>query len=91
MEHIEQHGCNIAVLDKGFVYIGFVTERGDWFEITSAYNIRRWGTTRGLGELVGGPTENTVLDKVGTVKAPRHALVHLIHVDEAAWKNVLAG
>jgi len=75
----------IVVLDRGFVYIGHVIEDGDFLVLTKAKNFRRWGTTRGLGELVNGPTPQTKLDDVGTVRIPMRALIHLIDVDQAKW------
>lgn len=67
----------IVVLDKGFVYAGIVYDDGGPFiEIQNTVNIRRFGTTAGLGELgLKGPTSETQLDPVPTLLAPRHALV----------------
>jgi hypothetical protein len=78
----------IAVLDRGFVYIGRVAWNDNVLTITDAKCIRRWGTTKGLGELVNGPTPETILDTVGTVHVPEHSLIHLIDVVESAWKNI---
>lgn len=78
----------IAVLDRGFVYIGRVEWNDDVLTITNAKCIRRWGTTKGLGELVNGPRPETILDTVGTIHVPEHALIHLIDVVESAWKNI---
>lgn len=88
-ERIE-HGIQIAVLDKGFVYVGEVATDGAWVYITRAVNVRRWGTTKGLGELVNGPTRNTELDVVGSIRVPFHALQHLIAVEADKWTNKLA-
>ena len=76
----------IAVLDRGFVYVGRVSFEGDFLVIKSARNIRKWGTTKGLGELVNGPTKYTVLDEVGTIRVPMKAVITLIDVDQAKWK-----
>jgi anti-sigma regulatory factor (Ser/Thr protein kinase) len=76
----------IVVLDRGFVYVGRVVIEGDFVVITNAKNIRQWGTTKGLGELVNGPTPSTKLDEVGTVRAPLRALISLIDVDQSKWK-----
>ncbi|MCP4229079.1 MAG: hypothetical protein GY771_02890 [bacterium] len=58
----------IIVADKGWVFAGDCTDNEDGtVTITNAKNIRRWGTTRGLGELVNGPTSKTVVDDYGTV------------------------
>jgi hypothetical protein len=75
----------IAVLDRGFVYIGRVSVESDFYVITNAKNIRVWGTSKGLGELVSGPTSYTILDAVGTVYVPSHALISLIDVDQSKW------
>lgn len=56
----------IVVLDRGWVYVGNVIIEGDLVRIHNARCIRRWGTTKGLGELaLTGPTKNTVLDPTG--------------------------
>jgi len=81
------HGWNIVVLDRGFVYVGAVSTDDRWLYIESAANIRRWGTTRGLGELVTGPKPETKLDPAGNVKAPLSALVHLIEVEARQWET----
>ena len=59
----------IIVADRGWVFVGdcFDNEDGS-VTIHNAKNIRRWGTTKGLGELVNGPLENTKIDNYGTVK-----------------------
>ena len=76
----------IVVLDRGFVYVGRVEVAADFVTITQAKNIRYWGTSKGLGELVNGPLSGTKLDSVGTVKAPLRALISLIDVEQKAWK-----
>ena len=69
----------IAVLDRGFVFVGKVTVEGDFVKIEAARNIRRWGTTAGLGELAAnGPTPNTKLDATGEVVAPLKSVIHFI-------------
>lgn len=83
------HGLQIAVLDRGFIYIGDVVTDGEWCYIANAWNIRRWGTTRGLGELVNGPLANTALDRVGDVRMPMTTLQHLIAVKGEKWTNKL--
>jgi hypothetical protein len=77
----------IVVLERGFVYVGRVALDNDWLTITGAKNIRCWGTRNGLGELVKGPTKETKLDEVGTVRVPMRAVIHLIDVDQVAWKS----
>ena len=71
-------GQQIAVLDRGFVYVGDCVVEREFLRISNARNIRRWGTTKGLGELADGPTDSTVLDQVGEFVAPMKAVNHLI-------------
>ena len=81
-----QPKLQIAVLDRGFVYVGLCRMADGMLEISNAKCVRRWGTTNGLGQLaLTGPTSKTVLDAAGTVHAPASALVHLIDCAEAGW------
>ena len=80
------NGKQIVVLDRGFVYVGDVTTDGDWCEIKNASCIRRWGTTKGLGELAAkGPLENTKLDPAGTVRAPIRAVIAMLACEVEKW------
>lgn len=75
----EVTGTQIVVMDRGFVYVGQVSIKGDMVTISGAKNIRRWGTTKGLGELVNGPIKgSTVTDHVGEVKATLRSVIHFI-------------
>ncbi len=78
----------IVVLDRGFVYVGSVSKEEDFIVIRNAKNIRQWGTTKGLGELIGGPLSETKLDNAGTVRAPFRALISLIDVEQAKWNII---
>ena len=78
----------IAVLDRGFVYVGRVEHTDSGITLRNAKCIRRWGTTEGIGELVNGPLSNTVLDSVGTVHVPERAVISLIEVAAASWKGI---
>jgi len=75
----------IAVLDRGYVYIGQATLADGFLTLTDACCIRYWGTKRGLGQLaLTGPTATTKLDPTTTVRAPLSSLVHLIDVTPEA-------
>lgn len=82
-------GINLVILDRGFIYVGYVQVDDDWVYISQAKNVRYWGTSKGLGELVNGPLPSTKLDDVGTVKAPLSAVISLIKCEESKWKSVL--
>ncbi len=71
-------GKQIAVLDRGFVYVGDVSIEGAFCRITDAKNIRLWGTTKGLGELVCGPTKETKHDHAGELLVPITSILHFI-------------
>jgi hypothetical protein len=89
MEHkCVLRGIAIVVADRGFVYVGNVEVDADWCIVTGAKNIRQWGTTKGLGELVNGPTSSTKLDTVGTVRIPMRAVISIIDVNADAWKSL---
>lgn len=76
----------IAVLDRGFVYVGQCALAGGILTIADARCVRRWGTSNGLGELAAkGPQQRTMLDPAGTVRAPQGAVVHLIDCAAEAW------
>lgn len=80
------HGQQIVVLDRGFVYVGIVTTDADWCVLTNASCVRRWGTRKGLGELAArGPLESTVLDPAGTVRAPMRAVIAMLACEVDKW------
>jgi hypothetical protein len=82
------HGLQIVILDRGFVFVGDVSTDGDWVTISNAKNVRRWGTSQGLGELAArGPQPETKLDIGGTIKAPHRALIGMIACEVASWKR----
>jgi len=79
-------GLQIAVLDRGFVYVGDVSIDGELVRITSARNVRVWGTENGLGQLaLEGPQKATKLDPAGVVTAPMRAVIHFIECAKT-WK-----
>jgi hypothetical protein len=47
--------------------------------------IRRWGTTKGLGELVNGPLSGTVLDRAGEVEFHELTVVASIKAEAGPW------
>lgn len=84
----QDHGMAIVVLDREFIYVGKATTNGDWCYIADASNVRYWGTTKGLGQLVReGPTANTKMDPVGLIKAPMRAVISIIPTREELWNR----
>lgn len=81
----------IAVLDRGFVYVGHCTVADGVLTITNAQCIRRWGTSAGLGQLATqGPQPATKIDPAGTVRAPLTSVMHLIDCNTSAWPGLAA-
>ena len=81
----------IVVLQRGWVYIGRLERNGSDCKLHNAYNIRRWGTSKGLGELANeGPKTNTELDKCyGVVEFDYLTVVHTISCKESIWASKL--
>lgn len=75
----------IVIADRGWVYVGKSREVGDQLVIEDARCIRRWGTTRGLGQLAAdGPTPDTTLDPMGLLVVPMRAVIARIAC-KSAW------
>ena len=80
----------IVVLQRGWIYVGRFERNGYDCKLRNAYNIRIWGTTKGLPELVNGVTSSTKLDKCeGVVEFDWLTVVYTITVNEKKWKSVL--
>jgi hypothetical protein len=81
--------AKIVVLQRGWVYVGRFERNGNDCKLHNAYNIRVWGTTKGLPELVNGVTKDTKLDKCeGVVEFDWLTVVCSITVNIEKW-NVL--
>lgn len=86
---IKHMGIRIVVCDRGYVHIGYVAYDTVFFYVRKAQNIRRWGTTAGLGQLKDGPRQETVLDPYGSLQIPMHAVLFFVDVDASKWEGVL--
>lgn len=86
-----QRGDEVRILigQRGWVWVGYYAEDGDAVTLTGARNIRRWGTTNGVGGLVDGPNSGTVLDPAGTVRLHALGVVATLDADTDAWKEHL--
>ena len=77
----------IVVLDHGFVVVGHVEFDGHYIVVTNCRCVRRWGTSKGLGQLaVEGPLPNTVLDAQPTTRVHELQVVQMIDCEGEAWK-----
>lgn len=73
-------GDAIVVLTNGFVFLGTVQQVDGGCVIAPAYNLRQFGTDRGLGQLVHGPRKDTKADPFGVVTFPHSQLIMYIDV-----------
>jgi len=79
-DEMKKLGKQVVVIDKGFVHVGDCSIQDGLLCIDNCKNIRVWGTERGLGQLAGGPTKNTVCDVCGTVLVPISRVVFFLRV-----------
>lgn len=74
----------IVIAQRGWIFIGDVTRAENEVVIENAAVVRRWGTTRGLGQIASeGPTPSTILDPCPTVRI--HPLSVVASMDVASW------
>jgi len=80
----------IVILQRGWVYVGrySVTNENE-HRLDNAKCIRIWGTTKGLGELISGPTSSTKLDEAGTVRFNPLTVVASLDCEAAKWQRIL--
>ncbi|MBC8350836.1 MAG: hypothetical protein H8E66_02545 [Planctomycetes bacterium] len=95
-KEILMKGQYILVCDAGFVLVGEVRPNPDDFMrllVDHCACVRRWGTTRGLGQLAReGVQPETELDPEGdNVDVLRSFVLRAIPCDEESWKSWFAG
>lgn len=69
----------IYVMDRGWVLVGIPRDGKDKVFVTldNCHVVRRWGTTKGLGELaMKGPTKDTIMDREGDDIEVNRLMVH---------------
>ena len=83
---VVNRGTEIVILQRGWIVVGKVFRQGYNVTIEKASVIRRWGTTKGLGELAeNGPLDNTKLDFAGTIHCHILTIVAEIECKETSW------
>ena len=81
----------IVILQRGWVMVGKLERTGSDCKLHKASIVRRWGTTKGLGELaMNGPLKDTVLDKTGgMVEFDYLTVIATIPCEATKWENKL--
>lgn len=84
-----ENNKRIIVLSNGFVFVGdwVLPADGRPAYATNCFNIRRFGTTAGMGQLaLTGPTSETVLDPCGILVPDPGALLFTLICNPMAWE-----
>ena len=80
----------IVILQRGWVMVGEFSRDGSQCFMRHASVVRRWGTSRGLGEIAdGGPTKQTTLDGVPEVQFHELTVIATIRCAEDKWLSYL--
>lgn len=80
----------IVILQRGWVAIGYYSKKGDMCVLDNAHIIRRWGTSKGLGQLaLEGKQADTKLEPTGHVEFHQLTEVANIKCDDSLWKPEL--
>ncbi len=78
----------IVVLQRGWAFVGRYSHDKQEVTISQARVIRRWGTTKGLGEIAeDGPTQKTILDPAGTVSSHELGVVFTMSCNQDKWAS----
>lgn len=83
--NVSDSPVRIVILQRGWVMVGRYRTEGEMVILENAKVIRKWGTTKGLGELVDGPIASTVLDPAGHVECHILGVVASISCREGGW------
>lgn len=77
----------IVILQRGWIVVGDVYLDQAEYRIENASVIRVWGTSKGLGEIAAnGPTKETKLDPIPTVRVHSMAVVAQCKCESSKWK-----
>lgn len=81
-------GRRIVILQRGWVIMGHFAQRGSECRIRNGSVVRRWGTTRGLGELASdGPKPSTQLDPIPTTYFHELTTIAMLRCKDSAWSR----
>lgn len=79
-------GIKIVVLQRGWISVGNLYKKNEYFKLTNCNTIRRWGTTKGLGEIAkNGPTSETKLDSDTETLFHELTVVKILDCNKEKW------
>ncbi len=82
----------ICVLEQGWVLVGDLEKEGEEYILTQGNVIRKWGTSKGLGQIglgqiaLNGPLKDTILDPLALVRFHSNKLLFTVNCDASKWK-----
>ena len=88
---VSEGDVKIVILQRGWIMVGRLERKSSDYKLFNASVIRKWGTTKGLGEIAdGGPTASTELDSCnGTVQFDYLTVVATIDCNDKKWEKVV--
>ena len=87
IDSLSSGDIRIVIFQRGWVMVGRFDQDGDDCTLSQASVIRRWGTTKGLGEIAhNGPTPKTVLDPCPIVRFHILTTVAMIDCVKGNWR-----
>lgn len=79
----------IVILQRGWVAVGRFSQSGSDCELDQASIIRKWGTEKGLGQLISGPLGDTKLDPCGKLRFHELVVVATMDCEVSKWEKHL--
>jgi len=77
----------IVVLQRGWIVVGKFELNGNYVTLTDAKVIRKWGTSKGLGELaMNGATSETTFDPQPDTRFHILTTIEIIDCNDVCWK-----
>ena len=81
----------IAILQRGWVFVGNYSATDNEVRLDNAQCIRRWGTQKGLGEIAAlGPRPDTKLEPHGVVRCHPLAVIATVDCEAEKWTAALS-
>ena len=87
--NVDELPVRIVIGHRGWVWVGYYSQVGDWARIVNARCIRHWNTESGLAELCSGPGK-AVLDAACVLRIHTAAIIGTYECDSKGWADALA-
>jgi hypothetical protein len=83
----EDWGWHIVILQRGWVMVGKLQKKGEYFKLLNGDIIRKWGTTYGLGQLAKhGKQSGTILEPTPETSFHELTMIGAIKCDPKKWE-----